>query len=393
MTRIFDTDVQYCLLVSRLLIIVLLSVPGTGVGQDPIILEYGNAVRTLAYSPADASLLAGAGVANVREDSVIKIWNLKTHRTIELTGHSDTVKSLAFSPNGKWLVSGGADRTIRMWDVARRQNTETQQHVINRVVYTVQAVAFSPDGEQLATAGGAYVIVWNFRTMTEEFRFQHHKTVWALAFSPDGRYLAAGEGDSDGPGHVRVWELETQEQVALLDADRKVVYSVAFSPDNRTLATAGWSGSIKFWNVSDWQLRDTIHRGGTILSLAFSPDSKMLAAAGARFLGLWSSETGAALDFVSRGVAGEVWATAFSNDGNSLASGGDDGTVRIQNIKDELLQEANQAPMVRVIYFVPRDRIPRKEITKQLDTVIKEAQRFFAETDANPRTWQENLHV
>ena len=379
MTRIFDTDVQNCLLVSRLLIIVLLSVPGTGVSQDPIILEYGNAVRALAYSPTNASLLASAGTGNVREDSAIKIWDLDANRTIWLQGHTDTVKSIAFSPNGKRLASGGSDWTIRLWDVERQRNTETKRHVIDRSVYPIQDLDFSPDGDRLATAGGAYVIVWEVRTMTELFRFRHSQTVWTLAFSPNGKYLATGEGGSDGPGHVRLWDIETQEQVALLDADRKAVYSVAFSSNNRTLVTAGWRGSIKFWDVSDWQLQDTIHHGGTILSLAFSPDGKILAAAGARFLGLWSSETGAPLEFVSRDVPSNVWATAFSNDGNSIVSGGSDGLVRIQNIKDELLQEANQAPMVRVIYFVPSDRVPRLEITAQLDTVIKETQRFFGE--------------
>ena len=352
-----------------------------GVAQEATILEYGAQVNSIAFSPTETDLIAAAGISNALEENIIKIWNLRNNSTIELRGHTGHVTSVAFSPNGKLLVSASRDWTIRLWDISKRQNTVTKHHAINGVRWVVQAVAFSPDGLLLATACEG-VKVWNARTMEEMFTLPHGKHVWTVAFSRDNRYLAAGEGDGDGPGRVRVWDLQTQTLVVTLDADPKLVYSVVFSTDNQTLASGGWGGQIRLWRVSDWLLRGSFDRVGTIRSLDFTPDSKILAAGGFGVLSLWSAESGRAIAPLAEQVdAGEVMAVAFSNDGLRLASGGDDGNVRIQNIETHL-QAANQdgqRAMVRFIYFVPKDRVPRRDMAAKIDTMIRDNQRFFAE--------------
>lgn len=359
---------------------VFLCVPGAGIAGETTILEYGRAVYTLAFSPVDSSLIAAAGRANAREDNLIKIWNLRTNEEKSFRGHKDVINSVAFSPSGKLLASGSDDGTFRLWEVSqRRKKTVVKQHLINGLPTAVKAVVFSPDERRLATAG-EHVKVWSVRTMKEIVAFRHSKSIWALAFSSDGRYLAVGEGDDRGPGRVRVWDFTKRKTVAVLEADSTYVTSVAFSPDNQTLASGGRQGHIKLWRVSDWQLRGTIHRAGPIYSLDFAPDGLAAGSTGgSRALSLWSAENGKRIVFLpGHDGVGVVWATAFSSDGIWLASGSDDGMVRIQNIKNHL-QTAGKREVVRFIYFVPRDRIPQKDITTRIDTMVKEVQQFYAE--------------
>ena len=165
--------------------------------------------------------------------------------------------------------------------------------------------------------------------------------------------------------------------IARLEGDTTGVYSVAFSPDGRTLASAGYQGQIKLWAVANWELLGTLQNSGTAFTVDFSLDGKALASTGHETVHLWSAESGEKITSLT-GHIGWVRAADFSRDGMWLASSGDDGKVRIQNI-EPYLRRVEQPPMVRFIYFVPRDRIPNKDVASRIDTVIKDVQRFFAE--------------
>jgi len=153
----------------------------------------------LTYSP-DGRWLAGAG----DDFRVLSVWDARTFQPVaRFTGHTGTINSVAFSPDGRRLVSGsgGDDGTVRVWDVEGGTARVLKGHTGE-----VFAATFSPNGTRVASAGrDRDVWLWDPETGEEMVRLAGHANyVWSLAFSPDGKTLASGSGD----GTVRLWDTE-----------------------------------------------------------------------------------------------------------------------------------------------------------------------------------------
>ncbi|MCY3550593.1 MAG: T9SS type A sorting domain-containing protein [Candidatus Poribacteria bacterium] len=351
-----------------LTITVLLTLPFIATAQqEHTIFRHGGGIQTVAYSPVNSSLIASAG-----DNGTIKLWDLQNDTVLTLRGHTGQINSVAFSPDGQLLASGGDDWTFRLWNVRTRQRIATLEHITDRTRSPIEEVAFSSDGQLLATAG-LHVKLWQVSTQTEIATLRHDEYVRALAFSPDGQLLAAGDRD----GLVKVWNLQDRQVISQLDGDTVIVYTLDFSPDGRTLASAGYDGQIKLWTVSDWTLLGTFQDRETAYTLDFSPDGKALVSTGHAAVILWSVESGEEITSLI-GHSGWVNGSAFSPDGKTLVSGGDDGTVRVQNI-ESYLQTLQQREMVRLIYFLPRNRIAQQDIDTKLDTLIKDVQQFYTQ--------------
>ena len=352
-----------------LTIVVLLVFSRQSFTREPIRLEHGEPIHDVTFSPVDRSLIASAG-----GHGTIKLWNWRDGtRVATLRGHADTVNTVAFSPDGELLASGGDDHQWTLWEVQSQLPIATLTHRIDRSRHQVKAVAFSPAGNLLATAG-KHVKLWEVSSQTEIVTLEHHDYVWALAFSPDGQLLAAG----DKTGTVKIWEVQPRQAVAQLAGDTNNVLSVAFSPDGRTLATAGYQGLIKLWAVANWELLGTLKNRGTAYAVDFSPDGKTLASTGHEEAALWSVESGKRITSLT-GHTGWVRGAAFAPDGAHLASGGDNRIVRVQDIEPHLQTLLQQREVIRLIYFLPSDRFFSQDIDTKLDTLIKDTQQFFAQ--------------
>ena len=352
-------------------IIIALSFSPASFAQDVTVLEHGGAVRTVEFSPLYASLFASAG-----DDHTIKLWNLQNDTVTTFRGHTGQVNAVAFSPDGQLLASGGDDWTFKLWNIPQQQHIVTLEHITDRSRSQVKDITFSPDGQLLATAG-RHVKLWDVNNQTEIATLQHDDWVFAVAFSPNGERLATG----DNKGTVQIWDIQKQQVITQLEADMVAAYAVTFSSDGRTLATAGYQGKIKLWAVSDWELLGTLENRGTVYTVDFSPDGKALANTGHTVVTLWSVESGKEIASLT-GHSGWVFGTAFSPDGTTLISSGDDGTIRLRNIKT-YLQTLLQREMVRIIYFLPSNRLPQSDINTKLDTLIKDVQELYAEQMQN----------
>ena len=344
----------------------LLTFPFTISAQERhTLFNHGSSVRTVAYSPVDSSLVASAG-----DNSEIKLWNLRNGTATTLGHHTDTINSIAFSPDGRLLASGGDDYVLKIWNVPRKQHIATLDHVTDRTISQVKAVTFSPNGEMIAT-GGRHAKLWNARTHNEIATFTHDEWVWAVSFSTDGKLLATG----DDNGQVNVWNLQSRRTVAQFQADSNAVYAVQFSPDDQILACAGYDGSVKLWKVQNWKSHGTLTANGTISEISFSPDSRTIAAAGYGSVYLWTIDIGENIATFT-GHTNWVKTAAFSPEGSALVSGSTDGTLRVWEVTP---YSATDRDMVRVVYFVPSDRRTQPGVWAKLDRLVRDVQRFYAD--------------
>jgi WD40 repeat protein/transcriptional regulator with XRE-family HTH domain len=280
-------------------------------------------ISSVHWSP-DGKLLATSDT-----HGEIDVWRefADGEQLLSLTGHASWVRTVAFSPNGRTLVSCSTDRTIKLWDIGTGECLKTLREHTGRI----WCVAFSPDGQILASGSDDRTVkLWEVSTgECLKTLQQHTAAVWTVSFSPDGQFLVSGGEDQT----VRLWDVGTGKCLKTMQGHTDWVCSAAFSPDGHTLVSGSYDQTVKLWDVNTGKCLKTL-RGhtGRIWCVAFSPDGQILASGCEnQSVKLWDVSTGECLKTL-QGHTGRIWCLAFSPNGQTLASGCDNQTVKLWDV-------------------------------------------------------------
>jgi RNA polymerase sigma factor (sigma-70 family) len=220
--------------------------------------------RALAFS-RDGKALAAV------ENHAIRLWDPATGKELQPSGgHRDVVTHVAYSPDGKRLVS--VSESVCVWDPA----SMTELRRLDGLVES-NATALCQDGKTLASAGSGYRIrLWDVATRKELHQFKHRECAYKVALSPDGKILAA----ADDLGKIKLWDVENRKELPSLDARHLSFRQLVFSPDGKTLAGGGYSAPVPLFDVTTGKQIGTLGENSEGVNLAFSPDGKILAGSG-----------------------------------------------------------------------------------------------------------------
>ncbi|MBL9149766.1 MAG: protein kinase [Phycisphaerae bacterium] len=284
-----------------------------------------SAVYDVEFSPDGRFIVSGSF------DRTVRLWDSADGALrATLEGHERPVWGIAVSPDGTHVASGSADRTVRLWRVA--DGTELKRGVGHEGAIT--GVVWSPDGRLIATSSeDGTVRCWDSETLEERTDLRARvPRARSVCWSPDGSTLAVAADDA----RVTVFRLGEAAPLATLDGHTKGVLAGAFDPTGATLATGGLDRTCILWDTATWSRRGRIEVGvGGVRSLAFSPDGASLALGTLDGqLRLHAATDGAALG-VLLGSTGTVSSVAWHPNGVDLVSASSDrlGVMRTWNVR------------------------------------------------------------
>jgi WD40 repeat protein len=320
---------------------------------------------SMAYSPDGTQIASTSG-------NTVTVWDTQTGTAlVELKGHTSNVFGVAFSPDGKRIVSGSGDRTVRVWDA----RTGTTLAELKAHTGPVTGVAFSADGNRILAAGGGAVFVWDAPIRIPEVELVGH-TAWirAAAFSPDSTRIATASDD----GTVKVWDTRTGAKLLDLKGHTSNAQYLAFSADGTRIVNCD-STTARVWDAKTGSaLLELKGQEGTMFRGALSPDGTRVVTGGSKPDGkggvkgvatVWDATTGTALVELNE-LPSWVSSVSFSADGTRFLTGIWDGPTKVWDARTgKEVQGEAIPPMERKEWISPDGRFFAHLIQDRVEVV------------------------
>lgn len=329
--------------------------------------DHDGAVKTIAISNNNKYLAIGTS----GNDNSIYIWEIATKKMIAQLHHLDGVISVMFSPDGKFVISGGLDNTIRVWktisgeEVTQIKNdsisyplvfspngiyaaassnydgiirvwdiyqgVEISQIYPDMIAFPnisyIAFIAFSPDGKYILSGGNENTVrISDIQTGRMIYRLNHDAPVSSGVFSSDGKYIVSGSYDNT----ARVWEADTGIEISRM-THLGPVLSVSFSPDGKYILSTSEDHTARIWDtLTGAEVSRTTHLSSVLIA-SFSQDGRYVASAGAdNLIRLWDVATGSEVARIQHG--GSITSIVYSANGKYIISGSSDRTVRVWEV-------------------------------------------------------------
>ncbi|SEG26805.1 WD40 repeat [Thermomonospora echinospora] len=287
-----------------------------------VLTGHTDTVRNLAWSPD------GTRIATASRDGTARIFDAASgHCEQVLSGHGAMVEMVARSPDSAQVATASRDHTIRLWDAI----TGAQVRALTGASDVVRGVAWSPDGRLIAGASRDLVVrVWDAATGELRHALRGHRdNVLGIGWSPGGRLATASHDRT-----VIVWDRETGTPAMVLEGHTDLVEGLAWSPDGQSLASSSGDHTIRIWDAGTGRQRLLIRgHADQVWNVAWSPDGHRIASVStdrtARIFDAQDAEPLAVL----RGHDDTVWGVTWSPDGSRIATGSEDGTARIWDVR------------------------------------------------------------
>ncbi|WP_414754712.1 hypothetical protein, partial [Anabaena sp. CCY 9910] len=304
-------------------------------------------VKAVAVTPNGKQVISGS------KDNTLKVWNLETgEEQFTLIGHTESVNAIAVTPDGKRVISGSSDHTLKIWDLATGNELFTFSGHRTQVV----ALTVTPDSKWVISASVPNIIkVWDLESGKEKFTvFPHSDLIRSIVAYPDSKFFISGSDDKT----IKVCDLKTgREHFSFNNIDKEPregqfadevypdeVYAVAISPNSKLLIAGSSTNAVRVWNLETEKLLFVLlGHTAPIVAVAVTSDSKQLISASLdKTLKVWDLESGKEL-FTITGHNDSLYAAAVTLNGKWLISGSKDKTLKVWSL-ESLESEEDTSP-------------------------------------------------